>query len=145
MLDAKSQAKKDRDRLVAEMQKGKDERALLMNEMKRLKSQLSARNTEVGRLTEEKVRLEFKLEQLQPIVLDQQRLVVEIQKEKKESRRWEAHFHEQKEIGEKFQRENSSVLSELRDQLRETKKHNDQLQLDLQKSVHGCKMFEERS
>jgi hypothetical protein len=145
LLDAKSQAKKDRDCLVDEMKRSQDERVVLMNQIEQLKSQLSDRNAEVERLTEEKANLELTLEQQQPIVLDHQRLVVEVQKEKDESRRWEANFRQQKERADEFQHAHSSVLTELRDQARETKKTHEQLQLDLQKAVHRCKLFEERS
>ena len=145
LLDAKSQAKKDRDRLVDEMQRSQNERFVLTNQIKQLKSQLSNRNAEVELLTEEKAHLELTLEQQQPIVLDHQRLVVERQKETKESRRWEANFHEEKQKAVQFQHDNSLVLHELRHELNQTQRTNEQFLLDLQKAVHRCKMFEERS
>ena len=141
LIDAKSQAKKDRDRLVDEKQRGQDERFILMHQIEQLKSQLSVRNADIERLQEDKARLELTLEQQQPIVSDHQRLVVELQNEKEESRRWEANFHEQKEKADKFQQEHSSVLHELQHQLSQT----EQLQMELHQEGLRCKMLEERA
>eukprot|EP00984_Skeletonema_dohrnii_P037503 scaffold39637_cov205-Skeletonema_dohrnii-CCMP3373.AAC.2 len=141
LIDAKSQAKKDRDRLVDEKQRSQDERFILMHQIEQLKSQLSIRNADIERLQEDKARLELTLEEQQPIVSDHQRLVVELQNEKEESRRWEASFHEQKEKADKFQEEHSSVLHELQHQLSQT----EQLQMYLQQEGLRCKMLEERA
>ena len=82
LIDAKSQAKNDRDRLVDEKQRSQDERFTLMHQIEQLKSQLSVRNADVVACIEDKARLELTLEQQQPIVSDHQRLVVELQNEK---------------------------------------------------------------
>ena len=104
LMDAKSQAKKDRDRLVDEMKRSQNDRVVLMNQIKHLKSQLSDSNAKIESLQGEKARLELSLEHQQPIISDHQRLVVEIQNEKEESQRWEKKFHEEEEKTVKLQK-----------------------------------------
>lgn len=139
VIDAKSQAKKDRDRLVAEMQRSQNERDVLGNQMEHLKSQLSNCNAEIERLQEDKAHLEHTVEQQHPIMSDHQRLVVELQKEREESRRLEANFLEQKEKANGLQQKLSSAVEQLRNQTSQ----NEQLQLDLQQERLRCNMFED--
>ncbi len=139
VIDAKSQAKRDRDRLVEEMQRSQNERDVLGNQIEHLKSQLSNCNAEIERLHEDKAHLERTLEKQQPIISDHQRIVVELQKEREESRRLEANFIEQKEKAEEFQQKHSAAVEELQNQT----SRNQQLQMDLQQERLRCNMFED--
>lgn len=141
VIDAKSQAKKDRDRLVDEMQRSENDRVVLMNQIEHLKSQLSNRNAEVERLLQDKAHLELTLEQQQPIISDNKRLVVEIQNEKEESRRWQDIFHEEQQLREKIAAQKSSVIAALQNQTSET----EQLHGELQHERLRCKTLEELS
>jgi chromosome segregation ATPase len=112
LLNVKAQAKKDRDHLIDVVQRSKDGHSNFRNQIGELKSQLSASNAEIDRLTAEKASLEQKLDEQQPILLDHGRVVLEIEKEKKETQRWKEENRKQEEMYGKLQLENQSLLHE---------------------------------
>lgn len=141
LLDVKSQAKQDRERLVDTVQRSQDAHTLLLNQVHQLQSQLSDRNAEVERLSTEKDCIEHELEQQQPILLDHKRLLVAIEEAKKESRQLKEKFYDEEKRCGKFQLDNRSLLN----QLHQTKKTNEEIQMDLQKVLHQCETLENHS
>ena len=132
LLNVKAQAKNDRDRLTNVVQRSNDAHSNFRNQIDELKSQLSASNAEIDRLTAEKASLEQKLDEQQPILLDHGRVVLELQKEKEESRHWKEENRKQEELYGKLQLENQSLLH----QSCLMKNTNEQLQLNAQKSMN---------
>ncbi len=135
LLNVKAQARNDRDRLMDVVQRSKDAHSNFRDQIGELKAQLSASNAEIDRLTAEKASLEQKLDEQQPILLDHGRVVLEIRKEKEESRHWKEENRKQEEMYGKLQLENQSLLH----QVSLTKNANKQLQLDVQESMNKLK------
>jgi chromosome segregation ATPase len=128
LINVKAQAKDDRDRLMDVVQRSNDAHSNFRKQIGELKSQLSASNAEIDRLTAEKASLEQKLDEQQPILLDHGRVVVELQKEKEETQRWKEENRKQEEMYGKLQLENQSLLHEAN----LMKNATEQLQLDVQ-------------
>ena len=132
LLNVKAQAKNDRDRLIDVVHRSNDAHSNFRDQIGELKSQLSASNAEIDRLTAEKASLEKKLDEHQPILLDHERIVVELQREKEETQRWKEENRRQEQIYGKLQHENQSLLH----QVSLMKNTTEQLQLDVQRSMN---------
>jgi chromosome segregation ATPase len=140
MIDVKVQARQDRSRLVDTMQKTRDERNVLMEQISSLKYHIADQNSldkEVKQLKEDKARLETQLEQQAPILLDHERLVVEIEEAMQNREQWKEKYHQQVRASELLQEERNALLQ----RLEETNATNDEFQQKLHASREQFKQL----
>jgi len=112
LVGTKVEAQKDRERLVDVVEKSKDEREVLLDQILSLKHDVADRNAlevEVQQLKVEKSTLESTLDKQKPILLDHERLLVEIEQVKTDRNRWQAQFHEQVDKNSLLQNEKDTL------------------------------------
>ena len=162
LVDTKLNAQKDRKNMVDVIERGKDEREVLLEQILSLKHQIADRNkleNEVIQLRSEKKHLEKVLRRQEPILADHERLLIEIKEVKDDREQWKEKCHEQDENSRQLEDKRASLAHQLnllrkenillQQQLAETKEHcnnsNDRcsaLTQDLSKSEAGKKEVE---
>ena len=138
LVDAKVCLANGNQRLVDVMEKSNNEREVLMEQILSLKHQVADRNAlevEVQQLKEDKRDLESTLEEQKPILINHERLLVEIEEVKDNAKQWQAKYHEQAEHNRLLESENAC----LRQKLGLVEQANNQLQKNLDEAQDQVK------
>jgi len=143
LVDTKVKAQEDRDRLVAVKEKNKEEQDVLIQQTLLLEHQVADRyalNAEILHLQNYKISLESRLQSQYPMLVDRERLVVENQTLKDESRQFEAKYKEEVNRGRLLQ----STHDALSQQISLLEQQNSQLRQDIAKAHDQIKKSDDK-